>query len=80
MLKFLGASPDGPVIGLGLSKRNVELLQQGNPVHVELADLKLKGHIIIFYGDTEDDMRRMLEEVGLVDENTPRVDKRGSDA
>ncbi len=78
MIKFLGASPDGPVIGLGLSNANVRLLQQGNPIHVKLADLNMKGHIIIFYGDTEDDMRRMLEEVGLVNENTPRVDRRGN--
>ena len=79
MIKFLGESPDGPVIGLGLSKRNVDLLQQGKPIEVNMADLHKEGHIIIFYGDTEEQMRTMLEYTGIVGPDTPRVHKDKAD-
>lgn len=63
MIKFVAQRKDGPLIGFGLSKRNIELLQHGKPVVVNLADLGLPpGKIMIFYGKTEKDMAAMLSE------------------
>lgn len=51
----------------GLSARNVELLMQGKPISINLRDLGLdKGRVMIFYGATEEDMKRELESAGMV--------------
>lgn len=45
----------------GLSARNIELLKQGKPISVDLREMgEEKGTVLIFYGETEDDMAREL--------------------
>ena len=51
----------------GLSARNLELLVAGKPISIDLTELGLaKGRIMIFYGRTEEDMKRELQENGMV--------------
>jgi hypothetical protein len=52
----------GDVVILGLSARNIELLKSGKPIDIDMQTLGLKGHTVIFYGDTEQQMQRELAE------------------
>lgn len=50
----------------GLSARNIELLMNGQPIDVDLRELGCSsGHVLIFYGKTEADMKDALEEAGI---------------
>ena len=69
MVKFTAKGSDGPLIGFGLSRRNIELLKQGKPIKINLADMGLpSGTIMIFYGKTEAAMAK--EMLPFLDENT----------
>jgi hypothetical protein len=63
MIKF-GASGDKGrrLIGLGLSAGNVQRLKEGKPIHLHADEMGFVGDIVIFYGETEDDMVRQLHE------------------
>jgi hypothetical protein len=51
----------------GLSRQNVALLMQGQPIAVDLSELGLStGRVVIFYGATEEDMEAQLEAAGLL--------------
>lgn len=51
----------------GLSAGNIERLMEGKPISIDLKDLGLeKGRVMIFYGKTEEDMKRELIEAGMV--------------
>lgn len=57
----------GEHLMFGLSARNLQLLQQGKPIHFDLRDLGLpSGRVTIFYGATEEQMQRDLEKSGLI--------------
>lgn len=61
MVKFTAQGPNGPLIGFGLSRRNIELLKQGKPLIVDLAEMGLPpGKIMIFYGNTEAAMAKEM--------------------
>jgi len=50
----------------GLSAKNVERLMDGQPILIDMRELGLEsGHVMIFYGKTEADMQRALEEAGI---------------
>lgn len=49
-----------PLVILGLSRRNVELLTIGKPIKVDGAELGLNANIVIQFGETEEDMRAEL--------------------
>jgi hypothetical protein len=50
----------------GLSARNIELLQQGRPIHIDLRELGAdRGNILIFYGKTEETMKQALLDAGV---------------
>ncbi len=51
------------VFVLGLSARNIELLRQGKPIPVNLAELGGKGEVLIMYGETEEDIADELRKV-----------------
>lgn len=66
MLKFTVERKEGPIIFFGLSAMNIQKLQEGKPITINLADLGLKGEVFIFAGDTESSMLEDLKKTGLV--------------
>lgn len=69
MIKFKAETDEKTIfggktlLGLGLSKENVEMLKKGNPIHVNLNEMGIKDvDMLIFYGETEEDMQRDLAE------------------
>jgi hypothetical protein len=51
----------GDLTIFGLSARNLELLQQGKPIMIDMAELGLAGRTMIFYGQTEEAMKTDIE-------------------
>jgi hypothetical protein len=52
----------GNVVILGLEARNVELLKEGKPMYIKLAELGLPDiGIVIMYGDTPDQIVARIE-------------------
>jgi hypothetical protein len=76
MVKVKGRLQDGRlIIFLGISERNVELLKQGRPIRVDLADMKVApdesiGAIALFYGETEGAIVKQLQEGGVITAET----------
>ncbi len=72
MMKFLGRNSRGLTIGLGLNRENLDKLVEGKMISVPLAQvgIELPGHILIFFGETEDVMEDKLRENGLITEKT----------
>jgi hypothetical protein len=48
------------VLILGLSQRNIELLQQGRPIHKDGSEAGLDSDVLILYGKTDEDLVREL--------------------
>ena len=79
MLKFNAATAAGPLIGLGLSRENVNRLIEGKPIQVWLRDLGFTGtlgdaRICILFGETEAAIMEELKRAGLITEKTKAVD------
>ncbi|HZO54907.1 MAG TPA: hypothetical protein VFB63_19525 [Bryobacteraceae bacterium] len=56
----------GDRLVFGLSAKNIEYLMEGKPISIDLKDLGLEGgSVVIFYGRTEGDMKRQLDEAGI---------------
>lgn len=51
-----------PLIGFGLSFRNLARLQQGQPIHVDGREIGADQDFLIFAGETEESMRADLAE------------------
>lgn len=66
MLKLRVMTDNGPILVLGLSATNIERLQDGMPIKVNLAEMGLQGQVFIFTGATEDSMLKELQDAGLV--------------
>jgi hypothetical protein len=67
MLKFkVVREKNGPLIVFGLSKMNIQKLQEGHPMKFSLADIGMSGEVFIFTGDTEASMMKELEDGGLL--------------
>ena len=61
MIKFRSMHKDGtPVYGFGLSAENIKRLKQGKPIAFSLHELGTEGHILIYYGATEQSMTQEL--------------------
>lgn len=62
MIKFSIIKNGKNILGLGLSKKNIELMTKGCPMSVNAAEMHVDNldEIIIFIGDTEESM---LEEM-----------------
>lgn len=57
----------GDIMVFGLSEANLQELRKGRPIEVDLRDLAMPGgKVIIFYGKTEVDMMKELEDGGLL--------------
>jgi hypothetical protein len=59
-----------PVVILGLSEKNLELLKKGKPMLIDLRPFRMDGQAVITYGKTEADITRELSKVF----NIPGVD------
>ncbi len=68
MIRFTAKKDNGGTIYvLGLSKRNLELLQEGKPIHVLGADFGLgqDDELVVYYGDSEEQMVHDLKALGM---------------
>ena len=64
MIKALIRSKDGTgkkIIFLGITQDNVDRLQEGKPINVNLKDLGIESEIIICYGYDIKDLKKQLE-------------------
>lgn len=60
MIKFKATKDGKPLLGFGLSEGNIEKLQQGLPIMIDLADMDAgEGKVIIFYGGTDEELVEM---------------------
>lgn len=88
MIKFLAKSEGGNMLGIGLSERNVELLKEGKPIKIDLAEMISPGggikhteltdlkHVVVFYGTTEEEMAKDLKAAITSDTLVHRFDDR----
>ena len=60
---MLRARTSNGVFILGIDAENVRRLQAGKPILVSLAELGGTDDVMIFYGETLDDIQRELEQV-----------------
>lgn len=72
MIKFSAGNEGNKIIGLGLSRKNVEKLMEGLPIIVKGREINRPevGEILVFFGETEEQMVADLELEGLLDKNT----------
>lgn len=63
MLKFTFSNNNKRTIGIGLSQENVNRLKKGLPIHVHFSELNLPDNyeLFLFYGKTEEIMKKQLE-------------------
>lgn len=65
MLKLKGTKPDGrEFILLGLERRNIERLIEGDPILVKGEQLGVTIDVLIFFGETKEAMIASLEAGG----------------
>lgn len=61
MVKFLGVSGNRKVLGLGLSRANLENLIAEHPIAFSGEQISLDGlDVIIFFGETEAEMEKTI--------------------
>jgi len=71
MIKFKATGPTGrEVIGFGLSAQNIGRLKAGLPIHIYGAEWNTPFDVVILYGETEEQLVRMLRKGGAVDDTT----------
>jgi len=61
---------EGPLVFLGLSAENLRLLQEGRLILVQMSELGFEGRIVIFYGETEEQMLHELKTQGFISAST----------
>ena len=70
MIKLSGKNKDDGklFLGFGLSRGNIDKLTAGNPIVIDLAEvsvptgIKLDGSLLIFFGETEEQMTDWIAE------------------
>ena len=61
----------GDLLLFGLSERNLQLLREGRPIAIDLAELGVAGRrVVIFHGATEEIMEHKLKTEGLITDAT----------
>ena len=63
MVRFIATRDDGTVlIGLGITKENVERMKNGEPIYVtgDSIHLPFKADVLVTYGETLKDLQEML--------------------
>jgi hypothetical protein len=75
MVRGSGMYKGRKLVLLGLSAKNLELLKEGRPMHIDLRDEGVDAAVYICYGETEQDIVAELQTEGGVyvkdDEGTP---------
>ena len=66
MIKGIGKKDNSTVLFFGLSEGNIELLKQGKPIIVDLAEMGADGKVIIMYGKTEADIMSDLQKAHII--------------
>ncbi len=61
MIKFVGGDANNPLLGFGLSFKNLKKLKQGMPILIDLKEMGLVGKVLIFAGSTEKEMQAQLK-------------------
>lgn len=75
MIKAKGTGPGGsPLYLFGLSDGNLALLRERKPIMVDLLPMGGRGHVVIMWGATEEDIARELR--GLIGTATQYRDER----
>ena len=73
MITFSGKNNRGrPLLGFGLSEKNLEKLREGLPIHLHADEMGFAGDVLIFYGKTEDDLAKQMIEGGFVEKEVVR--------
>lgn len=68
---FKGKLTNGDLV-FGLSKKNIQLLQEGKPILINLKDIGLEERrIVICYGETEDKI--FLDLIDYIDINKTKI-------
>lgn len=76
MIKFLITHPETKrkIFGMVITKRNVELLQLGKPIHFNAEDVKLPYYkfqeLFLMYYETTEEAVKDLKEKGYIDKDT----------
>jgi hypothetical protein len=68
----------GELLFLGLSEENIRQLKLGRPIDANFTELGQKVRIIVFYGETEEQMRETLTQHGLITPHTRDTSKKPS--
>lgn len=78
MIKFLASRGRVQILGLGISRANVERLIAGDPIRVIGSEMHLQDlEILLFFGEDERELTRMLKEWGAIGPETQvHVDER----
>jgi len=75
MIKFTGQGRDNrTLLGLGISGKNVEMLKKGNPIFIMGEELELPFDVLLFYGETEQEITELLTKHGFVNDDTVVTD------
>lgn len=61
MIKFKVSKDGKPLLGLGISAENVKRLIAGQPIIVDGVEMGIEVEVMIFYGETEDDLRKSIQ-------------------
>jgi hypothetical protein len=74
MIKAVAENAGQPVVLIGLNEENVKALQMNMPLDVETAELGINdSRVIVFYGKTDEELKDMLEQKGvMVSETTTK--------
>jgi hypothetical protein len=77
MVKFKMTSDKGrSIYGLGITEKNIEMLQLGKPIHVHGEEIGLGNtEIVVFYGKDERAIADVLKEYITKDTVVNTVDK-----
>lgn len=71
MIKFTSEHGKRKIIGLGLSAANISNLREGRPIHIMGEEMGIPGQdILIFSGNTEQEMAETLKKHGLITDTT----------
>jgi len=71
MVKFTMQKDGKLILGLGISNKNVKLLKKDRPILVDFKEINLMEKIdkvLLFYGDTEEDIFEQLKD--MIDAST----------
>lgn len=64
----------GELLMFGLSDENIKRLRDNHPIYFDLKELGLSGKVVIFWGPTEDEMKKAL--VSMLAPDAEVVDRR----